>query len=43
MSEQINLLFILTDDQGYWAMGCVGNSENSHAKSGSVGRDGIAL
>ncbi len=27
MSEQINLLFILTDDQGYWAMGCAGNSE----------------
>lgn len=27
MSEQINLLFILTDDQGYWAMGCAGNTE----------------
>lgn len=27
MSEQINLLFILTDDQGYWAIGCAGNSE----------------
>ena len=27
MSEQFNLLFILTDDQGYWAMGCAGNSE----------------
>ena len=22
-----NLLFILTDDQGYWAMGCAGNAE----------------
>ena len=22
-----NLLFILTDDQGYWALGCAGNSE----------------
>lgn len=27
MAEQINLLFILTDDQGYWAMECAGNSE----------------
>ena len=43
MSEQINLLFILTDDQGYWAMGCAGNSGNSHAQSGSIGRNGIAL
>ena len=43
MSEQINLLFILTDDQGYWAMGCAGNSEIRTPKSGSIGRDGIAL
>ena len=27
MTERTNLLFILTDDQGYWAMGCAGNSE----------------
>ena len=27
MAQQTNLLFILTDDQGYWAMGCAGNSE----------------
>ena len=27
MTEQPNLLFVLSDDQGYWAMGCAGNSE----------------
>lgn len=26
-AEQPNLLFILTDDQGAWAMGCAGNGE----------------
>ncbi|MEZ4710846.1 MAG: sulfatase-like hydrolase/transferase [Caldilineaceae bacterium] len=25
--QKPNLLFILTDDQGYWAMGCAGNPE----------------
>jgi arylsulfatase A-like enzyme len=27
MSKRPNLLFILTDDQGAWAMGCAGNAE----------------
>ena len=27
MSKRTNLLFILTDDQGYWALGCAGNPE----------------
>ena len=27
MPDRTNLLFILTDDQGSWAMGCAGNSE----------------
>ena len=27
MPNQTNLLFILSDDQGYWAMGCAGNPE----------------
>ena len=27
MTESPNILFILTDDQGYWAMGCAGNEE----------------
>ncbi len=27
MPERPNILFILTDDQGAWAMGCAGNSE----------------
>ncbi len=27
LSEQPNIVFILTDDQGYWAMGCAGNDE----------------
>ena len=26
-SEKLNMLFILTDDQGPWAMGCAGNTE----------------
>lgn len=27
MKRQKNILFVLTDDQGAWAMGCAGNSE----------------
>lgn len=27
MIQKPNLLFILTDDQGYWALGCAGNPE----------------
>lgn len=26
-SAQPNIVFILSDDQGRWALGCVGNSE----------------
>ena len=27
MENQPNVIFILTDDQGPWAMGCSGNDE----------------
>ncbi|MFO7900109.1 MAG: sulfatase-like hydrolase/transferase, partial [Planctomycetota bacterium] len=27
MSDRPNVVFILTDDQGPWAMGCAGNPE----------------
>jgi len=27
MTTQPNILFILSDDQGAWAMGCAGNDE----------------
>lgn len=27
MESRKNILFVLTDDQGAWAMGCAGNSE----------------
>ena len=27
MKKQPNILFILSDDQGPWAMGCAGNHE----------------
>ena len=36
-----NVLFVLTDDQGYWAMGCAGNSELRTPNLDRLARTGI--
>jgi arylsulfatase A-like enzyme len=36
-----NVLFVLTDDQGYWAMGCAGNSEMRTPNLNRLARTGI--
>jgi choline-sulfatase len=36
-----NVLFILSDDQGYWALGCAGNSEIRTPNLDRLARDGI--
>jgi len=39
--EQPNLLFILSDDQGSWAMGCAGNEEIRSPNLDRLAREGI--
>jgi len=39
--ERPNILFILTDDQGYWAMGCAGNDEIRTPNLDRLARTGI--
>ena len=39
--ERPNLLFILTDDQGAWAMGCAGNAEIRSPNLDRLAREGI--
>jgi len=39
--EQPNLLFILSDDQGSWAMGCAGNKEIRSPNLDRLAREGI--
>lgn len=40
-AEQPNLLFILTDDQGAWAMGCAGNTEIRSPNLDRLAREGM--
>ncbi len=40
-AERPNLLFILTDDQGAWAMGCAGNAEIRSPNLDRLAREGI--
>ena len=40
-TKQPNLLFILTDDQGAWAMGCAGNAEIKSPNLDRLAREGI--
>ena len=40
-AKQPNLLFILTDDQGAWAMGCAGNAEIKSPNLDRLAREGI--
>lgn len=39
--EQPNLLFVLTDDQGAWAMGCAGNAEIRSPNLDRLAQEGI--
>ena len=39
--DQPNLLFVLTDDQGAWAMGCAGNAEIRSPNLDRLAREGI--
>lgn len=39
--EQPNLLFVLSDDQGAWAMGCAGNEEIRSPNLDRLAREGI--
>lgn len=39
--DQPNLVFILTDDQGAWAMGCAGNPEIKSPNLDRLAREGI--
>ncbi len=39
--EQSNLLFIMSDDQGAWAMGCAGNDEIRSPNLDRLAREGI--
>lgn len=41
MSKQPNILFILSDDQGEWAMGCSGNSEIQTPNLDRIAANGI--
>lgn len=41
MKKKPNILFILTDDQGAWAMGCSGNSDIKTPNLDSLARQGI--
>ena len=40
-TEHPNLLFILTDDQGAWGMGCAGNTEIKSPNLDRLAREGI--
>ncbi len=40
-TEHPNLLFILTDDQGAWAMSCAGNTEIKSPNLNRLAREGI--
>lgn len=41
MGKKTNILFVLTDDHGAWAMGCAGNSEIKTPNLDRIAREGI--
>jgi choline-sulfatase len=41
MSKRPNVIFILTDDQGYWALGCAGNKEIRTSNIDKLAETGI--
>ena len=38
---QPNILFIMSDDQGYWAMGCAGNKDVKTPNLGQLAENGM--
>lgn len=41
LNKSPNIVFILTDDQGYWSMGCYGNKEIRTPNIDKLAQDGI--
>ncbi len=41
MPKRPNILFILSDDQGAWAMGCAGNPDVRTPNLDSLAREGL--
>ena len=41
MKKKPNIIFILTDDQGAWAMGCAGNKDIQTPNLDSLAQEGI--
>ena len=43
MRKKTNILFILTDDHGAWALGCAGNREVKTPNLDRIAREGVRL
>jgi choline-sulfatase len=41
MNQRPNIIFVLTDDQGAWALGCAGNPEVQTPRIDALARQGI--
>lgn len=43
MQKKPNIIFVMTDDQGYWALGCTGNNEIRTPNIDSLAANGVRL